>query len=46
MQQMDESQEEELRARLSAVIPFYNELEQWSRMEPLQARLPFVIKIN
>lgn len=46
MQQMDESQEEELRARLSAVIPFYNELEQWSRMEPLQARLPFIIKIN
>ena len=46
MERMDQSQEEEINARINAVIPFYNEMEQWSRMEPLQARLPFVIKIN
>ena len=46
MEQMDESKEEEIKARLNAIIPFYSELEQWSQMEPLQARLPFLIKID
>ena len=46
MDQMDDSKEEEIKARLNAVIPFYSELEQWSQMEPLQARLPFLIKID
>ena len=45
MQQMEEGKEEEIKARLNAVIPFYSELEEWSQMEPLQARLPFLIKI-
>jgi len=45
-EQMEEGKEEEIKARLNAVIPFYTELEQWSKMEPLQARLPFAIKIN
>lgn len=46
MEQMDDNQEEEIRARLNAVIPFYNELEHWSHMEPLQARLPFLIEVK
>ena len=45
MQQMEEGKEEEIKARLNAVVPFYSELEEWSQMEPLQARLPFLIKI-
>ena len=43
---MEEEQEEEIRARLNAIIPFYSDLEQWSVMEPLQARLPYAIRIN
>ena len=43
---MEEKQEEEIRARLNAVMPFYSELEAWSRMEPLQARLPFALNID
>lgn len=39
-------QEEEIKARLDALFPLYGELEQWSRMEPLQARLPFLIDIR
>ena len=46
MNRMEEGQEEEIRARLNAVIPFYSELEQWATMEPLQARLPFVIMLK
>ena len=38
--------EEELRARLSKIVPFYSDLEEWSNMEPMQARLPFIIKLN
>jgi len=45
-EQMEEGKEEEIKARLNAIIPFYSELEQWTKMEPLQARLPFVIRIN
>lgn len=43
MNRMEEGQEEEIRARLNAAIPFYSELEKWATMEPLQARLPFVL---
>lgn len=46
MDRVEEGQEEEIRARLNAIVPFYSELEQWSVMEPLQARLPFAIKID
>lgn len=46
MDRMDQNQEEEIKARINTVIPFYSELVEWSRMEPLQARLPFVINID
>ena len=46
MQKMNESEEEKINARLNSIIPFYKELESWSKMEPLQARLPFAININ
>lgn len=46
MERMDQSQEEEINARINAVIPFYSQLVEWSRMEPLQARLPFAINID
>lgn len=43
---VDDNQEEEIKARLNAIIPYYSDLESWSRMEPLQARLPFIINLN
>lgn len=43
---LSNDEDEEVRARLGAIIPFYSELESWSVMEPLQARLPFAIKID
>lgn len=43
---INDEEETQLRARLNQMIPFYDDLEQWSAMEPLQARLPFAIKIN
>lgn len=46
MNRIEEGQEEEIRARLNAVVPFYSEMEQWANMEPLQARLPFAIMIK
>ena len=46
MQKMNEDEEEKINARLNSIIPFYSELVGWSNMEPLQARLPFAIKIN
>jgi protease-4 len=46
MQKMNEDEEEKINARLSSIIPFYSELRSWSKMEPLQARLPFAININ
>lgn len=42
----ERDEEKELRARLNAIFPFYSELEEWSSMEPLQARLPFILKIE
>lgn len=38
--------EEELRARLNTLVPFYNDLEKWATMEPVQARLPFALSID
>lgn len=38
--------EVELRSRMSKFIPYYSELEDWATMEPLQARLPFILKLN
>ena len=46
MEKVNEDEEEKLKARLNSLIPFYSELESWSTMEPLQARLPFAININ
>lgn len=43
---IDENEETKLRARMNQTIPFYDDLMQWSNMEPMQARLPFVIKID
>jgi len=40
------NEEEELRMKLCQIVPFYSELEDWSAMEPLQARLPFAIRID
>ncbi|MBP5644804.1 MAG: signal peptide peptidase SppA [Bacteroidales bacterium] len=42
----DRDEEKEIRARLDAIIPFYSDLEAWSKMEPLQARLPFILRIE
>ena len=42
----EQDEEIKLRARLNTIIPFYSELEEWSRMEPLQARLPFILRIE
>lgn len=46
MNRMKADEEEAVRARLNAFIPFYSDMEAWATMEPLQARLPFAIKIN
>ena len=46
MQKMNEDEQEQINIRLNSIIPFYSELKDWSTMEPLQARLPFAIKIN
>ena len=46
MDNLDEEEEEAIRSRLNAIIPFYSDLEAWATMEPLQARLPFVLKID
>ena len=46
MEKVNEDEEEKIKARLNSFIPFYSELESWSKMEPLQARLPFAIIIK
>ncbi len=46
MNRAEEGQEEEINARLNAIIPFYSEMKQWADMEPMQARLPFAIRID
>lgn len=46
MSRINEDEEEQVKARLNAIIPFYSEMEAWSTMEPLQARLPFAIRIE
>lgn len=45
-EQVNSDKEEEIKARINAVIPFYSELCNWSTMEPLQARLPFIMNIE
>ena len=46
MSRINEDEEEQVKARLNAIIPFYSEMETWATMEPLQARLPFAIRIE
>lgn len=46
MSRINEDEEEQVKARLNAIIPFYSEMEAWSTMEPIQARLPFAIRIE
>ena len=46
MNRVNADEEEELKARLNAIVPFYEELVMWSNMEPLQARLPFAIRLD
>lgn len=46
MNRVNANEEEELKARLNAIVPFYDELVMWSNMEPLQARLPFAIRLD
>ena len=46
MNRVNSDEEEELKARLNAIVPFYDELVMWSNMEPLQARLPFAIRLD
>ena len=46
MDKVNEDEEEKLKARLNSFIPFYSELESWSTMEPLQARLPFALVLK
>ena len=46
MNRVNADEEEELKARLNAIVPFYDELVMWSNMEPLQARLPFAIRLD
>ena len=41
----EEEESEQVRARLNAIIPFYSDLEKWADMEPMQARLPFLINL-
>lgn len=46
LDQVDADQEEQIQSRLNALIPFYSTLHRWSTMEPLQARLPFELKVE
>ena len=46
MNRVNADEEEELKAHLNAIVPFYDELVMWSNMEPLQARLPFAIRLD
>lgn len=36
----------DLRMQIRQIIPFYDEMTYWAEMEPVQARLPFVINID
>ena len=46
MNRVNADEEEELKAHLNAIVPFYDELVMWSNMEPMQARLPFAIRLD
>lgn len=45
MEQVSDEQDEKILAKINAIIPFYSDLVSWSQMEPIQARLPFAIKL-
>lgn len=45
MEQVSDEQEEKIQAKINAIIPFYSDLVSWSQMDPIQARLPFAIKL-
>lgn len=45
MEQVSDEQEEKILAKINAIIPFYSDLVSWSQMDPIQARLPFAIKL-
>lgn len=45
MEQVSDEQEEKILTKINAIIPFYSDLVSWSQMEPIQARLPFAIKL-
>ena len=42
----DKTEEAKIRARVSAIIPNYEEMYYWATMEPMQARLPYSIVIK
>ena len=42
----DSDDEVQLKARLTALFPYYSDLVYWSKMAPLQARLPFIIELK
>lgn len=46
---MDMANEKEdilLNDRLEAVVPFYRDLLQWTTMAPVQARMPYILRID
>lgn len=45
MEQVSDEQEEKILTKINAIIPFYSDLVSWSQMDPIQARLPFAIKL-
>lgn len=45
MEQVSDEQDEKILAKINAIIPFYSDLVSWSQMDPIQARLPFAIKL-
>lgn len=44
IESMGNKEDRQLKAKLNSIIPFYSELEYWSTMEPLQARIPYAIE--
>ena len=42
----DKTEEAKIRARVSAIVPNYEEMYYWATMELLQARLPYAIEIK
>lgn len=46
MEQIEDNGEEEINARMEALLPGYHDLYYWATMEPLQARLPFNLQLR